>query len=260
MILKHKLACLGCILEGMTPLYDSIDFEQAKSRKMFALQCEFCGNPFMQTKHLIQATVNGKAANRNRYCSSLCRTKARRVDKIHVTCKQCEKDIWLLPSEMSSHKTRKFKNHFCSYQCQGVYGSSHRTTGVRRSKLEIWLETQLTLHYPELNVRFNEKKAIQAELDIYIPSLALAFELNGPLHYEPIFGVDKLSRTQNWDRYKLHACTGAGIDLCVIDTSSVSYFKRGSSEHFLKIIIDRRRSGSPGRIPTDIVHAENGSS
>jgi hypothetical protein len=109
--------------------------------------------------------------------------------------------------------------------------------------LERWLEVQLGARYPTLRILFNDCIAIKAELDIYIPSLRLAFELNGIFHYEPIFGQDKLSQTQNKDKYKLHACTKAGIDLCVIDTSGARYFKPKGSQRFLDIItrvIDER--------------------
>ena len=76
------------------------------------------------------------------------------------------------------------------------------------------------------------------ELDIYIPSLKLAFELNGIYHYEPIHGSDKLNKIQNNDNRKFQACAEQGISLCIIDTSSQSYFKENTSEKFLKIIIN----------------------
>lgn len=105
------------------------------------------------------------------------------------------------------------------------------------------MQEQLTHLYPKLDVRYNETSAIKAELDIYIPSLKIAFELNGIFHYEPIFGPDKLQQTRNKDQYKLHACTEAKIDLCVIDTSNHRYFKEKHCKPYLDIIttiIDER--------------------
>lgn len=75
-------------------------------------------------------------------------------------------------------------------------------------------------------------------LDIYIPSLKLAFELNGIFHYKPIFGNDKLTKTQNNDNKKLQACLEQNIELCVIDVSSQKYFKQNTSQKYLDIIID----------------------
>jgi hypothetical protein len=83
---------------------------------------------------------------------------------------------------------------------------------------------------------FNRKEAIGSELDIHIPSLNLAFELNGIFHYEPIYGEDKLQKIEENDISKSKACHDAKIDLCVIDTSGQKYFKPKTSEKYLNII------------------------
>lgn len=73
-------------------------------------------------------------------------------------------------------------------------------------------------------------------MDIYIPSLKLAFELNGIFHYEPIFGGKALERSQNNDHRKYQACLEQGIELCIIDVSKQKYFKEQTSVQFLEII------------------------
>ena len=78
---------------------------------------------------------------------------------------------------------------------------------------------------------------IDAELDIYIPSLNLAFELNGIFHYEPIFGEKKLNSTKNNDKRKFQACLEKNIELCIIDTSTQKYFKENTSKIYLDIIL-----------------------
>jgi hypothetical protein len=102
--------------------------------------------------------------------------------------------------------------------------------------LEIYLEEQLTILYPNLIIDYNKTNAIEAELDIYIPSLNVAFELNGPFHYEPIFGLDKLNKTQSNDQNKFKLCIEHKIDLCVIDTSTHRYFKEKYTKKYLDII------------------------
>ena len=91
--------------------------------------------------------------------------------------------------------------------------------------------------FPSLEIHFNKSEAISSELDIYVPSLNVAFELNGIFHYEPIYGVDKLERIQENDQSKTKACHEAKIDLCVIDTSAQKYVKPKTSQKYLDIIV-----------------------
>lgn len=74
------------------------------------------------------------------------------------------------------------------------------------------------------------------ELDIFMPSLRLAFELNGLFHYQPIFGAEKLSKIQKRDRNKTIACHAKQVDLCVIDVSGQSRFTEHSSQKYLSVI------------------------
>lgn len=104
------------------------------------------------------------------------------------------------------------------------------------SKLERWLQEQLPALYPDLEFHFNRRDAIQGELDILIPSLKLAFELNGIFHYEPIYGAEKLTSIQDNDQRKFQACLERGIELCLIDTSSMKNFKEPGARKFLAII------------------------
>jgi alpha-amylase/alpha-mannosidase (GH57 family) len=90
--------------------------------------------------------------------------------------------------------------------------------------------------YPDLEIHFNHKDIINSELDIYIPSLKIAFELNGIFHYEIIYSSDQLTKIQNNDNRKYQACIDKGISLCVIDTSKQKQFKEKTSKIYLDII------------------------
>ena len=92
------------------------------------------------------------------------------------------------------------------------------------------------MSYPSLEFHFNRKDTIYAELDIYLPTLNLAFELNGIFHYEPIFGDKKLQSTQTNDKRKFQACLEHNIELCIIDVSKEKYFKEHISKKYLDII------------------------
>ena len=95
---------------------------------------------------------------------------------------------------------------------------------------------------------FNGTDAIEAELDIYIPSLKLAFELNGIVHYEPIYGLDQLGKTQGNDHRKMLACAERGIDLCVLDVSHMKLFKEKAAQRYLDLletVLRNRRDLNP---------------
>lgn len=174
-----------------------------------------------------------KCKGRNYYCSEECRLNAKGHSKISaIPCFLCGKE-----TKKANKDVRVNKNNFCSHSCCAKYSNAHKTSGIRRSKLEAWLESQLVALYPVLDFHFNQKDAIKAELDIYLPSLKLAFELNGIFHYEPIFGVNKLEETKSNDGRKFQACLERGIEMCIIDTSKQKMFKPATSQIYLDIIV-----------------------
>lgn len=133
-------------------------------------------------------------------------------------------------------KKSKSGHIFCNQSCAAKYTNTHKTWGTRRSKLEGWLEEKLRELYPELDIHCNRTDAIQGELDFYFPGLKLAFELNGIFHYEPIYGTERLGKTQSNDARKFAACTERGIELCILDTSRMKYFKVKWAQDHLKVI------------------------
>jgi len=214
----------------MKPLYTQLEYDNSKSEDKLSCKCYQCNKPFKVKKKYITLLLSGKPYNQNKFCSIDCISK-NRTKKKNVICKNCGKTFLKSASEI-----KKSKNHFCSQSCSGTYNNKHKTHGTRRSKLEVYLEEQLVELYPKTNFHFNRKDTINSELDIYIPSLKLAFELNGIFHYEPIFGPEKLSKIQNNDERKFQACLENNIELVLIDTSSQKYFKSKSSQKFLNII------------------------
>lgn len=98
------------------------------------------------------------------------------------------------------------KKTFCNSSCSATYNNTHKKHGCRRSKFEKYCEEQLSKDFPELTIEYNQTSLINYELDIYIPSLKLAFELNGIFHYEPIYGKTLLEKTQSRDKQKILSC------------------------------------------------------
>lgn len=222
----------------MKPLYTPEEFLNSEQKKLLPLECENCKKPFYTMKKYIIRVNKNKSENLNydiknirlKYCSKQCRSFGN-GQKIHVNCNQCG-----IQFSKFLNQFKKSQNHFCSQKCSGTYNALHKKHGTRRSKLEVWLESKLTVLYPNLEFHFNRKDAINSELDIYIPTLKLAFELNGIFHYEPIFGQEKLEQSQNNDHRKFQPCGEQGISLCIIDTSKQTYVKESTSQKYLDII------------------------
>jgi hypothetical protein len=218
----------------MIPLYTKEEFELAKSVDLLPCKCTMCSNTFYKQKRVIKRTFTKYNRNTGDFCSRKCKRKSEGGIQ-NVSCTNCGK---IFEKHESAIKKSKSGNHFCSKSCGVTYNNKHKTTGNRRSKLEIYLEKELIKSYPNLIILFNNNKAINSELDIYIPSLKLAFELNGIFHYEQIFSQETFIRTQNNDKRKFQACIEQGIELCVIDTSQQKYFKEQTSQKYLNIILN----------------------
>ena len=202
-----------------------------KSRELVPMKCCHCGTQYGKPKNIIQQDALRRNATKN-FCSVECTGKHKTETGVVIAdCKNCGKTF-----SRSKSQLKQSPIYFCSQSCSGTYNNKNKKYGTRRSKLERWLEDQLQSIYPNLEFHFNRKDAIGSELDIYIPSLKLAFELNGIFHYEPIFGDDKLEKTQQNDSNKFQQCHKNGISLCIIDTSQQREFTPKSSKKYLDII------------------------
>ncbi len=207
------------------------------------LSCENCNEPFeREYRHFNQKMRK----SRRLFCSTECHNAKKSLEyQIIQMCLCCGE-----PFENSINKVDRHK--FCSQSCSASFNNKNKTKGVRRSKIELFIEKQLISIFPDIEIVFNDKNAIDSELDIYFPTLHLAFELNGIFHYEPIFGETKLEKIQTNDKTKMISCIKRGIDLCVIDISQIKRFTEQSSIHIVKTIMDivndRRDSNSQYRI------------
>lgn len=205
-------------------------FTNSMSKTKIEVICINCNNIYFRTKKSILYKFKIKQIY-PKYCSNKCQLEYQNKNKnITITCANCGSTKTINISRVN------IKNNFCTQSCSATYNNKNKTSGTRRSKLETYLEKQLAVLYPDLEIHYNRKDTIQSELDIYIPSLKLAFELNGIFHYEPIYGQDKLNKIQASDQNKFQLCQQHGISLCIIDTSSQKRFTELSSQKYLDII------------------------
>ncbi len=220
----------------MTPLYTPDEFQKSKCSDLLPFECKNCKTTYYKRQHHIRSILSG--GGDTNYCSRKCMGAGYAEPRHLFECEQCGGVAECSNGHLALRERTGLRHHFCSSSCNASYQNAHKTRGDKRSKLERWIETQLTTLYPVLEIHYNRRDAIKGELDIYIPSLKLAIELNGIFHYEPIYGEEKLNRTQTNDTRKFQACLERGIELCIIDTSKMSYFKESRCKPYLDIIIN----------------------
>lgn len=210
--------------------YTEEEFNEARIHDYLNLKCKICDKIFKRKKKEILRNIRHYSSEKLNFCDTKCVGKGQDL-RVKMKCNQCSKEFLKKRSEL-----KKTPTSYCSSSCAATYNNTHKTYGIRRSKLEVYLEDQLKSLYPTLEIHCNKKDTINSELDFYIPSLKLAFELNGIFHYEPIFGANQLKMTQNNDQRKFQACLEKGIELCIIDSSKLSYFKESNAKPYLNII------------------------
>jgi hypothetical protein len=211
--------------------FNNDEYNNLKSTGLLIFECVECGCDFKKEKRYYTSYLKGTHKGSIIYCSRKCEGDSKRIS-IKNNCKNCNIEIIKPPSVL---KKSKSGNIFCSHSCSAKYSNTHKITGTRRSKLEVWIEENLKNKY-DFEIIFNGKEAIESELDIYIPSLKLAFELNGIFHYESIYGDRKLEQVKSNDNRKFQACLENKIELCIIDSSGSKKFKPERDRKYLDII------------------------
>jgi hypothetical protein len=192
--------------------------------------CSYCGKSFPTPRN--HKYMHSIKPHWRSFCSEDCESKAK-TKKLITQCAFCSKPI---AKRFCDVRKSKHKLFFCSRSHNASYWNRHKTSGCRSSKLEDYIFYQIQNKCPNIPVLKNDL-SLNLELDIYLPTLKLAFELNGIFHYEPIYGESKLERMKINDKQKIITCYEAGIELCVIDTSSQKHFTQKSSQKYLDIVL-----------------------
>jgi hypothetical protein len=213
-----------------------MDISNLKNSNLIKCCCKNCNIFFYRKVRDIKSTLRRTGElSLNSFCSKQCSGKSRNK-KVTGKCTQCGKEILKFRDQVYS-KYKKTNNIFCNSSCSATYNNQHKTYGVRVSKIEKWLQSQLLIIYPHIQFLFNDRTTIKSELDIYVPEKQIAFEINGIFHYKPIYGSFLLERTQQNDLRKQTKCKEKGIKLIIIDISKDKKFTESEGKkHLTKII------------------------
>lgn len=145
----------------------------------------------------------------------MCSFESQKLTKgfgtLTVSCDNCDKEF-----SKKSIEIQKTSHNFCSRSCSATYHNKHKTTGYRRSKLEKYLEERIRQEFPDIEFETNCRSVIGYELDFYFPTLKLAVEVNGPIHYQPIYSDVRFERTKAIDIEKQNQCVSCGVTLVVV--------------------------------------------
>ena len=205
--------------------YTQSEFDKAKSYTLLLLTCLNCGCVFLKNKRYIVAAIrrniNLSQQNAGKFCSNDCNNKFRTKQLIERKCAFCQKIVLKHEHELKQSSSGLY---FCNRSCSCSYKNIYKKSGFRFSKMEKYLRNMLQTDFPDLDILYNDRKTIKLELDILVPSIHLAFELNGITHFLPIFGEDKFSKIKENDYKKLSFCKERGITLHQIDISHITHF------------------------------------
>ncbi len=213
-------------------------FQLNTTMQYHTLKCAYCHQKFQRSSRAVASSRTKKTINT--FCSDNCAANFQ-VTSVEVSCKQCTK-------KFKKRLCQLRENNFCSLSCNATYRNLHKTVGNRRSLLEVYLEAQIRLKFPHLTLLCNDKTTIDSELDFFFPELQLAIELNGILHFEPIYGAKKLGQIQSNDDKKAFLCGQKQIDLAIIDSSSCKYLNQAAKEKYWILVeeVIRKSGGESG--------------
>lgn len=80
------------------------------------------------------------------------------------------------------------------------------------------MEEKIRETFPALSFKANDRTTLQGlELDFFFPELRFAIEVNGIVHYAPIYGNDRFESVVANDKQKVFMCKDLGIELCTVN-------------------------------------------
>lgn len=157
--------------------------------------------------------------NNNQFCSRKCHAiYSGFSNKEIVLCNECKSSII-----RSINRNKNYKYHFCNNSCKAKFANRTYNRAARfgknKSKGETILRDMILKDFPKLIIKENDRLTIPGglEIDLFLPDLKIAIELNGPCHYIPIFGAEALEKTKNKDGFKLQFLQKSKIKFFIVN-------------------------------------------
>lgn len=214
----------------MNMLIDDATFGGLRSRDLVPFACVACGATFHRRKHHVQAALKrggGAGGHTMESCSPDCGRALVSARASRIVCTECGVHVRRPPSEIA-----KVRRPFCSRRCSMIYRNRGKDLGkTKRSRGEEYLAELIASEFPGISVQRNVRDVLPSglEIDLLLPDLGIAIEVNGPVHVLPIYGEDKLSAVQAIDRRKRVEIDAAGLRLVEIDISHCRSGKKTSA-------------------------------
>ena len=136
--------------------------------------------------------------------------------------KQKHKKIWDNKSEDERSSLQRAAN--IAIRASSKAGSKLEKF-LLRGLLDAGIDTKF--HYEQMLVN------TKLQIDLYVPIINLAIEVDGPSHFDPVWGADTLKKTKSYDNKKQGLIIGKGMTLLRIKQQMDFSVSRSS------IILDR---------------------
>lgn len=206
---KNVLKCEVCL----TDVYRPLSKRKKTTRVFCSKKCEGIGKDTRINTTCPFCKVRFKQKSQGqKFCSNQCKFDSSK-NKIEVSCFYCQKKTSKTPYQI------KLAEHiFCGNSCKGKY-YSWKNEGRRRSSSEIKLCEIIKQDFPNIEVLENTRDVLNChlEIDIWIPSINLAIELNGPCHFINIYGDKIYQKTLTNDETKKKEILERGFNLLIIN-------------------------------------------
>jgi very-short-patch-repair endonuclease len=126
-------------------------------------------------------------------------------------------------------KSSSEKRELVSMGSAAIREAARTGSKMERFLLEGLIEEKFTVQFHKEHFLKNQK----LEVDLFVPDLRTAIEVDGPSHFEPVWGEENLARNQRSDREKTGLILSQGMILIRIKQN-----KRASQRYFRQTLLE----------------------